>query len=109
MPMFSQSSERINILMADDIPSPLSTPDDDDEEEADLNFNFEARKTSGAELYTIKTMFNPHNNKNVKVEYTNKNRDSFTVKERNFAKKATQCDSLEDLSQKVGDSYLNYY
>jgi hypothetical protein len=86
-----------------DIPSPFSTLDDDDDDD-DLNVNSKARETSRGELYSIKTNFDPLKDRNVKVEYTNENRESFTKKERKFAMKATQCDSLEDLSQKVGDS-----
>ena len=40
---------------------------------------------------------------------THENCDSFTQKERKFAMKATHCDSLDDLSQKVGDFYPHYY
>jgi len=57
------------------------------------------------ELYTIKTMFDPLKEWNVKVEYTKENCDNFTMKERKYTMKANQCQSLEDLSQKVSDSY----
>jgi hypothetical protein len=92
----------------DDIPSPFSTLDDEDDDDI-LDSNSVAKKNSLSELYTIKTKFNPLKDRNVKVEYTKQNRDSFTEKERKFAMNATQCDSLEDLSQKVGDSYSHYY
>lgn len=106
MPSFSQTPEKINLSTVDNIDSPLSTLDEEDD---DLDFNSKAKETSRRELYTIKTMFNPLKDRNVKVEYTNENRDSYTKKERKFAMKATQCDSLEDLSQKVGDSHSYYY
>lgn len=107
MRTFSQIPERINLSSVDDIPSPLSTLDYDSND--DLNdFNSKAKEASQHQLYIIKTMFNPIIDRNVKVQYTNENRDSFTKKERKFAMKAIQCDSLEDLSQKVGDSYPYY-
>jgi len=110
MPTFSKSPERINLSLPGDISSPLSTLDDDDDDDDDLNVNSKARETSQGEIYTIKTLFDPLKDRNVKVEYTNENRESFTKKERKFAMKATQCGSLEDLSQKVGDSsYSHHY
>jgi hypothetical protein len=104
IPTFSQIPGKINLSVMDDIPSPFSTLDDDDD---DFNFNSKAKDTSQRELYTIKTMFNPLKDRNIKVGYTNENRDSFTKKERNFAMKAIQCESLEDLSQKVGDFFYS--
>ena len=96
----SQNHERINLSSMDDIHSPFTTLDDDndDVQVIDLNLN-------SGELYTIKTKFNPLKDGNVKVDYSNENCDIFTQKERKFAMKATHCDSLEDLSQKVGDSH----
>lgn len=79
--------------------SPLTTFEGDDDD--DLNLNSNTKETSSTELYTIKTMFDPLKDRNVKVEYTTENRDKFTEKERKFAMKATPCQSLEDLSQKV--------
>jgi hypothetical protein len=106
MRSLSQNPERINLSPIDDIHSPFSTLDDDDDDVVvvDLNLNSRAKETSRGELYTIKTKFNPFKDQNVKVDYSNENRDSFTQKERKFAMKATHCDSLEDLSQKVSDS-----
>ena len=107
MPTFSKSPERINLSLPGDISSPLSTLDDDDDDDDDLNVNSKARETSQGEIYTIKTLFDPLKDRNVKVEYTNENRESFTKKERKLAMKATQCGSLEDLSQKVGDFFYS--
>jgi hypothetical protein len=103
-PTFTQSTGRINLASTEDIPSPFSTLDEDNED--GLSFNSKVKETSRVELFTIKTMFNPLGDQNVKVEYTNENRDSFTKKERKFAMKAIQCNSLEDLSQKVSDLLL---
>ena len=105
----SQNPERINLSAMDDIHSPFSTLDDDDDDVVDFNLNSGVKETSRGELYTIKTEFNPLKDRNVKVDYSNENRDIFTQKERKFAMKATHCDSLEDLSQKVGDSHSHYY
>jgi hypothetical protein len=104
----SQNPERINLSSMDDIHSPFSTLDDDDDGDVGLNLNLRAKETSRGELYTIKTKFNPHKDRNVKVDYSNENRDTFTQKERKFAMMATHCDSLEDLSKKVGDSHSHY-
>lgn len=91
----------------DNIPSPFSTLDDDDgDNDDDLNFNSKFQEKSQGELYTIKTKFNPLKDRNVKVKYTNETCDSFTKNERKFAMNATQCDSLEGVSQKVSDSLL---
>jgi hypothetical protein len=109
MRTLSQNPERINLTSMDDIHSPFSTLDDDDVDVVDLNLNSRAKETSRGELYTIKTKFNPLKDRNVKVDYSIENRQSFTQKERKFAMKATHCDSLEDLSQKVGNSHSLYY
>ena len=109
MPTFSQSPEGINLSSINNIQSPFSTLDDDDCDDDDNNLNSTAKGPSQSGLYTIKTKFNPLKDRKVKVNYSNDNCNSFTQKERKFAMKATHCDSLEDLSQKVGDFYPHYY
>jgi len=84
----------------DSISSPLSSLDDDD----DLDFNSGPTGSSGVEMYTIRTKFNPSLERNTKVEYKtteDKKLYLFTEKERDFAALATNCETLEDLDAKV--------
>ena len=69
LPTNLQLPPTINLSTVDNIPSPLTTLDDNDDND-DLNFNSKAKEGSQTELYTIKTMFNPLKEQNVKVGYT---------------------------------------
>jgi hypothetical protein len=84
----------------DSISSPLSSLEDD----YDLDFNSGPNDSSSAEMYTIRTKFNPSLERNTKVEYKTKDDKklyNFTEKERGFAALATNCETLEDLDTKV--------
>ena len=95
----STATESINLSSSADIPSPLSScPDDED-------VDLEPEPASKAILYTIKTNFDPSLERNTKVDYTTENRHEFTAKERGLAKAAINCESLEDITIKVGDYY----
>jgi hypothetical protein len=84
----------------DSISSPLSSLEDD----YDLDFNSGPNDSSSAEMYTIRTKFDPSLERNTKVEYKTKEDKklyNFTEKERGFAALATNCETLEDLDTKV--------
>jgi len=84
----------------DSISSPLSSLDD----EHDLDFNSGPNDSSSAEVYTIRTKFDPSLERNTKVEYKTKEDKKlhiFSEKERGFAALATKCETLEDLDRKV--------
>jgi len=96
MPTSTQLLPGINHSPVDDLPSPLSSPDDD----LDLNFNSQVDDTS-PQIFTINTKYNPSLERNIKVEYKVQNHLKFTNKERSFAMKAKTCETLEELTIQV--------
>ena len=99
-PTNTQLSSICEYSWIDSISSPLSSIDDD----YDLDFNSGPKSSSGAQMYTIRTKFEPCLERNTKVEYKTKDDQklhNFTEKERGFADKAINCVTLEDLDDKV--------
>ena len=99
-PTTTQLSSIFDYSWVDSISSPLSSLEDD----YDLDFNSGPNPSSSAQMYTIRTKFEPSLERNTKVEYKTKEDKklyNFTEKERGFAALATNCETLEDLDAKV--------
>jgi hypothetical protein len=99
-PTTIQFSSICDYSWVDSISSPLSSLGD----EHDLDFNSGPNDSSSAEVYTIRTKFDPSLERNTKVEYKTKEEKKlhiFSEKERGFATLATNCETLEDLDRKV--------